>query len=96
MMVSKKSKFKFGNKMDDYQRGRRDGMIEAMRTWCTFCEDEDKYPIEYVEQLGEWFHRIGYSGIKSSKCNADRLRKLIEKEFKIETEVEVEIVRPKY
>ena len=78
--------------MDDYQCGRRDGMIEAMRTWCPWCEDGDKYPVEYVEQLGEWFHRM-LDG-SSSKCSADKLRKLMEKEFKTEDE-ELEIVRPK-
>lgn len=98
-MVRKKLKFLkfFGigkNKMNDYQRGRRDGMIEAMNIWCPFCKKEDKYPIEYVEQLSKWFHRLS-GGLDSSSCSADELRKLIEREFETETEIEVEIVRPK-
>ena len=78
--------------MDEYQRGRRDGMIEAMGIWCVYCENLEKYPIEYVGQLGEWFHRLRDGS--SSKCNADALRKLVEREFKTEDEG-LEIVRPK-
>jgi len=62
----------------EYRRGRREAMLDCMKLNCHGCQES--LPIEWVDQIQAWRHRLSTKKHPTGPCFANEIRKKFERE----------------